>query len=68
MKNKTEKREHSSGGIGGVVTFLCIMTVILTVADTLIKIYAPIWNVPFYICMGAIGVLVIFKWFQAHRS
>ena len=69
MKHKVEKSEHSNGGgIGGVLTFLCIATVLLTVADTVLKLYFPVWHLPFWICAGAIGLLIVFKWFQARRS
>jgi len=68
MKQAKTVKEHKHKSIGGIFTFICVMIVILTLADTVLKLYFPAWHIPFWICISAIGLLVGFKYIQYKRS
>jgi hypothetical protein len=60
-QTKTTEEEHKSNGI---VLILCLTVVFLTLADTWLKLNAPAWHIPFWICVTAIGITIAISYIR----
>jgi hypothetical protein len=59
--NDVETSERKSSGL---LIFMCLTVIALTLADTWISLNAGAWRMPFWICAGAIGVMIIGSWIK----